>query len=220
MRIHPLRVLLVDDQLLFRKALKSVLADWTDVQVVGEAEDGLEAVAKVRDLHPDVVLMDINMPDMSGLEATQLVRRDLPQVRILILTVSEQDDHLFEAIKLGAHGYLLKDLKPEVLHEMLLAVARGETPISPLMARKILSEFARRLPLMPAPKPVEELTSREKDVLALVAAGADSRMIAERLCLAPGTVKRHLHNILAKLHARSRDEAAAYAVRCGIIPPG
>ncbi len=216
---QPLTVLLVDDQLLFRKGLESVLADWPDVQVVGEAENGLEAIAKAHTLRPDIVLMDINMPHLDGLKATELIRHELPDVKVLVLTVSEQDENLFEAIKVGAHGYLLKDLKPEVLHEMLLAVARGEVPISPLMAKKIINEFARQLPLVPVPKPVEELTPREKEVLALVAAGMDNQEIAERLFLAEGTVKRHLHNILAKLQARSRREAAAYAVRHGIIPP-
>ena len=216
---HPIRVLLVDDQVLFLHGLANVLSDWPDVQVVGQAGDGLDAVAKVRRFHPDVVLMDINMPNMNGLEATRLLRREMPELKIVILTVSEQDENLFEAIKLGATGYLLKDIKPVVLHEMLLSVARGEAPISPAMAGRILSEFARHLPPTSAPHPIGELTPREKEVLELVATGADNRAIAERLCLAPGTVKRHLHNILDKLQARSRDEAAAYALRHGLISP-
>ncbi|TAK28668.1 MAG: response regulator transcription factor [Chloroflexota bacterium] len=211
------RVLLVDDQILFRKALCSVLADWDELQVVGEAANGAEAVAKAAELRPDIVLMDIHMPGMNGLDATRLIRRDVPEARIVMLTVSEQDDHLFEAIRIGAQGYLLKNVTAEVLREMLTAVARGETPISPLMAGKILNELVQHVPFMNLPRPEEELTPREKEVLVLAAEGLDNGMIAERLCLAPGTVKRHMHNILAKLHARSRAEAAACALHYGLI---
>lgn len=214
---RPIRVLLVDDQVLFLHGLANVLSDWPDVEVLGQATDGLDAVTKAQRLHPDVVLMDINMPNMDGLEATKLLRREMPELKVVIITVSEQDENLFEAIKLGATGYLLKDIKPVVLHEMLLSVARGEAPISPAMASKILNEFARRLPPTTPPQPFGELTSREKEVLELVATGADNRAIADRLYLAPGTVKRHLHNILDKLQARSRDEAAAYALLHGLI---
>ena len=214
-----IRVLIVDDIAETRDHLSKLLGFEKDIEVVGAAASGAEALEMAAKLHPDVVLMDINMPQLDGLKATELIRHELPEVKVLVLTVSEQDENLFEAIKVGAHGYLLKDLKPEVLHEMLLAVARGETPISPLMAKKIIAEFARQLPLVPVPKPVEELTLREKEVLALVAAGTDNQEIAERLFLAEGTVKRHLHNILTKLQARSRREAAAYAVRHGLIPP-
>jgi two-component system, NarL family, nitrate/nitrite response regulator NarL len=216
---RPIRMLIADDQYLFLTGLANVLRDWPDVQVVGQASNGREAVKRVRQLRPDVVLMDINMPEMTGLEATRIIRREMPEVKVVMLTVSEEDEYLFEAIKLGAHGYLLKDLKPVVLREMIAAVSRGETPISPLMAKKVLREFARHIPATPIPGPVEELTDREKDVLALAAGGADNRAIAEQLYLAPGTVKRHMHNILTKLHARSRAEAAAYAIREGIIPP-
>ncbi len=218
-RPKPIRVLLVDDQLLFLHGLANVLGDWPDVRVVGEASDGLDAVAKARKLEPDIVLMDINMPTMNGLEATRILRQEMPTVKVVVLTISEQDEYLFEAIKGGASGYLLKDIKPVVLHEMLLAVARGEAAISPVMAARILEEFAKYLPLAAEPEPTEELTDREKEVLELVAAGYDNRAIAKSLCLAPGTVKRHLHNILDKLHARSRGEAAAYALRHGIISP-
>ncbi len=216
-RGRPIRVLLADDQVLFRRVLAGLIADWSDVLVVGEAGDGLEAVSKTAELNPDVVLLDINMPGMNGIEAARLIRGEYPDVRILILTVSEQDNDLFEAIKLGAHGYLLKDLSPPVLHEMLVAAWRGEAPISPLMARKMLSEFVRHLPDGAPPEPAAELTPRERQVLDLVAAGADNREIAERLCLVPGTVKRHLHNILAKLHAHTRREAVSYAAHHGLM---
>ncbi len=215
----PIRVLLVDDQVLFLHGLANVLEDWPDLQVVGTASDGEEAVAKAQMLHPDVVLMDINMPNMNGLDATRTLRREMPEVKVVVLTVSEEDENLFEAVKLGARGYLLKDIKPLVLHEMLLAVARGESPISPVMAARVLNEFAKYLPLAAVPTTRGELTAREKEVLEMVAVGADNRAIAERLYLAPGTVKRHLHNILDKLQARTRDEAAAYALRHGMISP-
>lgn len=216
----PIRVLLADDQSLFRHGLSNIIGDWPDIQVVGAAADGVEAVALARRFNPDVVLMDINMPNMNGLEATRLLHRELPEIKVVILTVSEQDESLFEAIKIGARGYLLKDIKPVVLHEMILAVVRGEAPISPVIAGKILSEFARHMPVLPGPKPIRLLTDREKEVLELVATGADNRTIADRLYLAPGTVKRHLHNILDKLQARSREEAADFARRQGLISPG
>ncbi|MCL4371058.1 MAG: response regulator transcription factor [Chloroflexi bacterium] len=217
MKARPLRVLLVDDQVLFRKGLRSILSDWLEVQVVGEASDGSEAIAQAAALRPDIILMDVNMPTMNGIEAARRLRRRSPEVRLIMLTISEQDEHLFDAIKAGADGYLLKDLRPEVLREMLLAVTRGEAPLSPLMAKKILAEFSRQAPLVPAPKPTEDLTSREREVLRLVAEGADNRTIADRLCLAPGTAKRHIHNILSKLQARSRSEAVAFARHHGIL---
>lgn len=220
MTARPLRVLLVDDQTLFRKGMEFVLGDWPDVQVVGEADNGLDAVHKVVDLRPDVVLMDINMPVMDGLQATQLILEESPGVKVIILSVSEQDENLFRAIRLGACGYLLKDLKPAVLHEMLMAAVREEIPISPLMTRKILDEYARQLPLVPTARPVKPLTTREKEVLTLVARGGDNLVIADRLSLTHGTVKRHVHNILKKLGAGNRGEAVAYAVHRGIIPPG
>ena len=163
------------------------------------------------------ITMDIHMPGMNGLDVTRLIYRDVPETRIVVLTVSEQDNHLFESIKLGAQGYLLKNVTAEILREMLTAVSRGEAPISPLMASKTLSEFVQRVPFVTLPRPEEELTPREKEVLTLVAAGVENGMIAERLCLAPGTVKRHMHNILAKLHARNRAEAAACALHYGLI---
>lgn len=215
----PIRVLIVDDQSLFRRGLYSIISDWPDVQVLGEATDGLEAVAEARKSQPDVILMDVNMPNMDGLEATRVLLKEMPEVKVVILTVSEQDESLFEAIKFGARGYLLKDIKPAMLHEMLHAVVRGEAPISPAMASKILNEFTKRLPTTSAPQPIADLTVREKEVLELVATGADNKTIADRLYLAPGTVKRHLHNILDKLQARSRDEAADYARRRGLISP-
>lgn len=218
-RERPLRVLLVDDQTLFRKGMEIVLKEWPDVQVVGEAVDGLEAVHKARELRPDVVLMDVHMPVMDGLEATRLILDESPEAKVIMLTVSEGDDSLFQAINIGARGYLLKDLNPAVLHEMLFAAVRGETPISPLMTGRILEEYARRVPQMLAPRQIRELSAREKQILELAAAGENNMAIAESLFLTYGTVKSHMHNILRKLGASSRVEAIAYAVHRGIIPP-
>ena len=215
---RPLRILLVDDQVLFLKGLGNVLGDWPDVSVVGEAANGEEALEQAVVLRPDIILMDLNMPQMDGLEATAVIQRELPHTKIVILTVSEQDENLLRAIRVGASGYLLKDIKPAVLHEMLLSVARGETPLAPLMAAKILREFALLAPKQPLLEPGDErLTDREIEVLELVAAGLDNRALADRLFLAPGTVKRHLHNIMTKLRAHSREEAAAFAARRGLI---
>lgn len=218
-KAHPLRVLLVDDQVLFLSGLANVLADWPEVQVVAEASNGEDAFAKALALRPDVVLMDLNMPQMNGLEATAAIREKIPEAKIILLTVSEQDENVFRAIRAGASGYLLKDIKPSVLREMLHAVDRGEAPLAPLMAKKILSEFLRLAPESSVPVPAGDLTDREIEVLELVAAGLDNKALAERLVVAPGTVKRHLHNIMTKLHAHSREEAVNYASRHGVIKP-
>ena len=215
----PVRLLLVDDQVLFLQGLLNVFQDWPEVQIVGQASDGQQAVQKARSLQPDIVLMDLNMPNMDGLEATRVFREEMPEVKVVILTVSEEDENLFEAIKAGARGYLLKNIRPLVLHDMVLAVARGESAVSPLMATKILNEFTRHLPITNVPRLTRDLSPREKEVLELVAIGEDNKAIAERLVLAPGTVKRHLHNILEKLQARNREEAASYAIRQGLISP-
>jgi DNA-binding NarL/FixJ family response regulator len=218
-KASSIKVLLVDDQVLFLNGLANVLSDWPEVKVVGEAANGAEGVARARELRPDVIFMDLNMPVMDGVEATRAIVAEMPETKIVMLTVSEEDASLHEALKAGACGYLIKDIKPAVLHEMLLAVARGETPISPLMAGKILRNLGGRLPQSDVPHPRGQLTDREREVLELVAMGADNATVAQRLVLAPGTVKRHLHNIFDKLQAKSRAEAAAFARYHGMISP-
>ncbi len=211
-----MRVLLVDDHALFRDGIASLLAAW-GVEVVGQASDGLEAVQKVRALHPGLVLMDVKMPHCNGLQATRLIKAEMPQVKIVMLTVSDDEQDLFEAIKAGAQGYLLKNLRGEEFMEILTGISRGEAPISPFMAAKILDEFARQAAKAGAPLSSKDgLSERERDVLRLIAQGGTNRVIAASLYVSENTVKYHIKNILAKLHLRNRAQAAAYAVQQGL----
>ncbi len=217
--MSAIRVLLVDDQLLFRKGLSALLEDDKGFQVVGEAADGAQAVERARTLAPDVVLMDIHMPVCNGVDATRAIKTERPSTKVVILTVSDEDDDLFEAIKSGADGYLLKDLRPEELFDLLHGVVRGETPISPAVASKLLSEFRRRPWRDSTQSAGWDLTAREMEILRLVAAGMSNAEIAARLYIVEGTVKNHLHNILEKLHLENRVQAAAYAIRQGLVEP-
>ena len=218
--MKPIRVLVVDDQVLFREGLANLLSSQEDIAAIGDAGDGLEAIEKAHQLQPDLVLMDINMPRLNGLEATRRIRAELPEIKIVILTVSDADDDLFEAIKAGAIGYLLKNLKAQSLFERLRGAMRGEAALSPLLAAKVLEEFARQRQREAQAKDDQGgLTDREREVLQLVMDGASNKDIANTLCIAESTVKRHLHNILEKLHLENRVQAAAYAVRKGLIEP-
>ena len=215
---EPLRILLADDHVLFRKGIASLIAHRPDMQVVGEARDGLEAIEQARATMPDIVLMDIHMPRCSGLEAIPQILRDCPNTKIVMLTVSDDDQDLFTAIKYGAFGYLLKDIEPSNLFALLDGVRRGEAPIAGVMASKILHEF--RQAEKNAPSTVEtpdELTARETEVLRLVANGSTNREIATTLSITENTVKMHLRNILDKLHLQNRTQATAYAVRNRLI---
>ena len=211
------KVLLVDDHLLFRKGLASLLQSKEIVEVVGEAKDGYEAIEKARQARPDVILMDILMPGCDGIEATRCIKQDLPECKIIILTVSDEDKNLFEAIKAGAHGYLLKNTEPKQLFEMIEGVTRGEAALSPTIATRILSEFAKQLNNEPQAEAERDLlSSREKEVLNLISHAACNREIAIELCIAENTVKNHLRAILDKLHLQNRVQLATYAVREGI----
>lgn len=215
---NSVRVLLVDDHVLFRKGVEAVLATRPGVEVVGEASDGHQAVEMARATNPDVILMDISMPGCNGLEATRRIKSELPEVKILMLTVSDDDKDLFEAIKSGAQGYLVKNLKAHQLFDVLEALARGETPISAIMATKILHEFQQPLTSRSqAPEAAEPLTPREIEVLELIVAGQSNKEIAEALVISESTVKNHLRSILEKLHLRNRIQAAVYAVRQGLV---
>ncbi len=216
----PIRLLLVDDHALVRKGLAALLATDSEFRVVGEARDGLEALKKVAELKPDVVLMDISMPGMGGLEATRRICKSLSSTKVVILTVSEEDHDLFDAIKAGASGYLLKKVQPDELSSMLRGVLHGEAPISRFTATKILAEFAAREEQRPQPVAdvwEEKLSRRETEVLRLVVDGLTNKEISAKLGVEPTTVKNHLKNILGKLHLRNRVQAAAFALQKGLF---
>lgn len=214
-----MRTLLVDDHALFRAGIASLLRAW-GLEVVGQAGDGLEALTAARRLRPDLILMDIEMPNCNGLEATRLIKAEMPEIRIVIVTVSDDDEHLFEAVKSGAEGYLLKGMAEDELERTLDAIAAGEPALSRGLAAKLLDEFARLARAEPARKaPGGELTAREREVLQRVADGATNRQVAEALVLSEHTVHFHMRNILQKLHLRNRAQAVAYAVRTGLVVP-
>jgi DNA-binding NarL/FixJ family response regulator len=210
-----MRTVLVDDHALFRDGVASLLLAWGH-EVVGQASDGSEAVELVDRTTPDVVLMDVRMPNVGGLEATARIREKHPEVAIVMLTVSEEEADLFRAIKAGAQGYLLKNLEAPQLRTMLEGVARGEPAITPATAARIIDEFLRAPGQ--APVPTQKLTERELEVLQLVTAGQRNREIAAELGISENTVKFHLKNIVEKLHAQNRAELAARAVREGLVP--
>jgi len=206
------RLLLADDHELFREGLAGLINAQPDMQVAGQAGDGFEALALARTLRPDLIVMDINMPVSNGLEATRLVRAELPEARIVILTVHDEDENLFEAIKAGAHGYMLKSLGSADFLAGLRHALAGEAVLPPRLAARVLDEFAR-LAARPAPPPHDspDLTPRERDVLRLISAGATDKEIAAQLFFSLHTVKTHVRNILGKLHAVNRRHAARLA---------
>jgi DNA-binding NarL/FixJ family response regulator len=216
--MEPIKVLLVDDHALFRKGVASALALQREIEVVGEASNGQEALTKARELMPDVILMDISMPGMDGLEATRRIKAEVPHVKIIILTVAEEDKSLFEAIKSGAHGYLLKTIEPRPLFETLRGVFKGEAPISRVTASKILGEFARQGQRTGPEEasPVGRLSPRELEILELLTKGATNKEIAATLGISNHTVKNHLQNIMEKLHIQNRVQAVAYALQAGL----
>jgi len=217
----PIRALIVDDHALFRRGLEMVLAAEDDIELVGEASDGTEAVQKAAESLPDIVLMDIRMPKSSGIEACRAMKEAAPSSKIVMLTISDEEEDLFEAIRAGASGYLLKDIPLDEVADVVRAVHDGQSLINPSMAGKLLSEFAtlekrddsERAQQVPAPK----LTDREMQVLKLVARGMNNRDIAKELFISENTVKNHVRNILEKLQIHSRMEAVMIAVREKLI---
>jgi DNA-binding NarL/FixJ family response regulator len=218
---EPIRTMIVDDHALFRRGLEIVLVTEPDIEVVGQASDGAEAVEKAGESLPDVVLMDVRMPRSSGIQACRAIKMVAPSARIVILTMSDEEDDLFEAIKAGASGYLLKDIPLDEVAEAVRAVHGGQSLISPSMAGKLLTEFAtlaRRDDTEPPQElPPPKLTDREMQVLKLVARGMNNRDIAKELFISDNTVKNHVRNILEKLQIHSRMEAVMVAVREKLI---
>ncbi|MQA95969.1 MAG: response regulator [Streptosporangiales bacterium] len=213
---ESIRVLVVDDHALFRRGLEMVLSENEGIEVVGEAGDGHEAVEMAGDTLPDVVLMDVRMPKRSGIEACTSIKDVVPSAKIVMLTISDEEEDLFEAIKAGASGYLLKEISIEEVASAVRKVYHGQSLINPSMASKLIAEFAsmakkgeERPQQVPAPK----LTDREMEVLRLVARGLNNRDIAKELFISENTVKNHVRNILEKLQLHSRMEAVVYAVR-------
>lgn len=219
----PLRVLLVDDHPLFLEGLQNLL-NARGIDVVGTAGDGLEALSLAQSLLPDVILMDIQMPRCNGLEAIRLIKTVLPEIKVVMLTVSADDDHLFEAIKSGASGYLLKNMRAPDFFQLLSGVAQGEAPITREMATKVLQEFTRQAQepatASQSEPDVNELTSRQSDVLQLVAQGRTNKEIADALSISGNTVKYHMKEILQKLHLQNRSQVIAYALQTGLVQPG
>jgi len=215
----PVKVLIVDDHTLFRKGLASLLRQQRGIEVVGEAKDGEEGVRMARALKPDVILMDVNMPISNGIQATRAVRETMPKAQIIMLTVSEEDEDLFSAIKAGARGYLLKNVEPDQLIKAIHLLAAGEAVIPHSMALKLLNEFssiAHKIDT-PSESKVNLLTTREHEILQFLAKGSSNKEIANALCLSEHTVKIHLKNILKKLHMNNRIQAAIYAHEQGLV---
>ena len=218
--MNKIRVLLVDDQALFREGLRTLLSLREDIEVAGEAADGEEAVRLATSLQPDVVLMDIRMPVLDGAAATRHLREQVPEARVIALTTFDDDEYVFECLRAGAAGYLLKDTPSEKLYEAIRAAARGESFLQPSVAAKVVAEFARLSGRAAAGVPtplVEPLSERELEILRHVASGASNKEISAALFIAEGTVKNHVTNILGKLGVRDRTQAALKAHELNLL---
>ncbi len=217
-----IRVLLVDDQQLVRTGFRMILRDEEDIEVVGEAEHGAAAVAEVAALAPDLVVMDIRMPVMDGVEATRRITTEAPQTRVLVLTTFDADEYVVEALRAGASGFLLKDVDPDDFIAAVRTVAAGEALLAPSVTRRLLEQVRDRLPQADDPRRARlaELTDRERDVFRLMARGLSNREIAERLVLAEPTVKTHVSHALLKLDLRDRAQAVVFAYEVGLVHPG
>ncbi len=210
---NAIRILITDDHSVVREGLRALIDTEPGMELVGEAADGAEAVAKARSLHPDVILLDLVMPRMGGLEAIEEIKQDDPEARILVLTSFDEDEKVFQAIKSGALGYLLKDASPHELLRAIREVYRGEPSMQASIAHKVMRELHRTSNLPPTEEP---LTSREVEVLQLVAQGLSNQEIADRLVISERTVRTHVSNILSKLYLANRTQAALYALREGL----
>jgi DNA-binding NarL/FixJ family response regulator len=215
-----IRVLLVDDQCLFREGLETLLSVHKDIKVVGQASNGQEAVEVATQVQPDVVLMDVRMPILNGVRATRRLKRALPECRVIVLTTFDDDEYVFDALRAGAVGYLLKDVPSARLVEAIRATARGESILEPSVAAKVIAEFTRVSGMVPAAQMeqlVEPLSERELEILNWIARGASNKEIADQLFIAEGTVKNHVTHILGKLGVRDRTQAALKARELGLL---
>lgn len=213
---EPIKLLIAEDQIAIRRSLTSLFRRQPDIELIGEVADGAEAARRAELDRPDVALLDIKMPRLTGIEAARIIRNKSPGTKVVMLTTFDTDDLVFEAILAGAIGYLLKDTEEEEILATVREAARGQSRMSPAIARRVLDDFRRIKQMRPAPTPDadrEDLTPRERDILDLIGAGLSNRDIGERLSLAEGTVKNHVSNILSKLHARSRTELAVRALK-------
>ncbi|HEX9355986.1 MAG TPA: response regulator transcription factor [Streptosporangiaceae bacterium] len=217
-----IRVLLADDQALVRAGFAALLDAQDDIQVIGEASDGEEAVRLARELNPDIVLMDIRMPGMDGLQATRLIAGDeeLGALRVVILTTFELDEYVFEAVRAGASGFLVKHTEPVELVRAVRVVATGDALLSPSVTRRLISEFATRAKAPPPADSLNVLTDRERELVGLVGEGLSNDEIAQRLVLSPATVKTHINRSMMKLGARDRAHLVVFAYEAGLVRPG
>ncbi|MBJ6639614.1 response regulator transcription factor [Streptomyces sp. DHE7-1] len=216
-----IRVLIADDQQMVRQGFTVLLDTKPGIQVVGQAVHGLDAIAKVRELAPDVVLMDIRMPELGGIEATRRITTDHPDIRVLVLTTFDLDEYVYQALRAGASGFLLKDASAEQLAEAVRVVAAGDALLAPGITRRLIAEFSRLdgTPRPPLMRRVGDLTERETEVLTLIAQGLSNAEIAGRLVVAEQTVKTHVGRILVKLGLRDRTQAAVFAYESGLVRP-
>jgi DNA-binding NarL/FixJ family response regulator len=220
MKNQSFRILIVDDHAIFREGLRELISHWDDFKVLGECENGQETLDFCQKTVPDIILMDIHMPVMSGVEATRAIQAGYPSVHVVMLTMSVDEEDLFEAIKAGAQGYILKDVHARQLHNSLRGVMQGESPLSSVMAAKVLAEFNKTEKpageMKPSAPKTEELTEREIQILQYVVAGLTNSEIGEQLFLSEQTIKKDLSNIMLKLHLNNRVQVATYALREGL----
>jgi len=213
--MDQISVLVADDHTLFREGVRKMLEAEEDMEVVGEAATGREALEQARTLMPDVILMDIKMPDLDGIEATRTLHREMPHIGIIFVTMFQDDEFIFRGLQAGGRGYILKDSDPDTMLRAIRAVAHGESLLGPTIAQKALRQFSN-LPGKQVPI-ADELTPRELEVLTLIAEGLSNRKIAGRLVISEKTVKNHINNIFSKLHLQDRSQAMLYAIRKGLV---
>lgn len=212
-----IKVLIVDDHALLREGLIKILSLENDLEIIGEASDGEEAIILARRLIPDIILMDINMPGINGIEATKIIKAELPQIGIIALTIHDDEEYIFELVRVGVSGYVLKDIQPERLVAAIKDVAQGKSVIHPDITAKLLGEFNRLSERKARPSSFDDLTMRELDVLELIAKGMANRDIAQSLFISEKTVKNHVTNIFRKLSVEDRTQAALYAIKNKLV---